>query len=141
MTSTIIAALLSVIAAIIWRQQLGTMHARLVDPIKTFGAGKPALTPEERKLVLSERVKETRWAFGLAWFAVAIGIILGTVLIGRVGAAFGRHGVNIHSAAVGAEEDADEAVMAITTDGPVPHEVIEEITAADDFHEGRAVNL
>lgn len=83
MTSTIIAALLSVIAAIIWRQQLGTMHARLVDPIKTFGAGKPALTPEERKLVLSERVKETRWAFGLAWFAVAIGIILGTVLIGR----------------------------------------------------------
>jgi D-3-phosphoglycerate dehydrogenase len=62
-------------------------------------------------------------------------------MIGRVGAAFGRHGVNIHSAAVGAEEGADEAVMAITTDAPVPHEVIEEITAEADFHEGRAVNL
>jgi hypothetical protein len=31
--------------------------------------------------------------------------------------------------------------MAITTDGPVPHEVIDEITSADDFHEGRAVSL
>ena len=41
-------------------------------------------------------------------------------MIGRVGKAFGDHGVNIHSAAVGAEEGADEAVMAITTDAPVP---------------------
>jgi D-3-phosphoglycerate dehydrogenase len=62
-------------------------------------------------------------------------------MIGRVGEAFGRHGVNIHSAAVGAEENADEAVMAITTDGPVPPEVLDEITSADDFHMGRAVNL
>ena len=62
-------------------------------------------------------------------------------MIGRVGEAFGRHGVNIHSAAVGAEEDAAEAVMAITTDAPVPHEVIEEIKAGADFREGRAVSL
>ena len=62
-------------------------------------------------------------------------------MIGRVGAAFGRHGVNIHSAAVGAEVGADEAAMAITTDGPVPPEVIAEITAMEDFHEGRAVDL
>ncbi len=62
-------------------------------------------------------------------------------MIGRVGEAFGRHGVNIHSAAVGAAEGADEAVMAITTDAAVPLEVIEEITAGADFHEGRAVNL
>jgi predicted regulator of amino acid metabolism with ACT domain len=58
-----------------------------------------------------------------------------------VGAAFGHHGVNIHSAAVGAAEGADEAVMAITTDAPVPHEVIDELTGGDDFYQGRAVSL
>jgi D-3-phosphoglycerate dehydrogenase len=62
-------------------------------------------------------------------------------MIGRVGEAFGRHGVNIHSAAVGAEEDAHEAVMAVTTNAPVPQEVIDEITGFDDFHSGRAVSL
>jgi len=62
-------------------------------------------------------------------------------MIGRVGAAFGHHGVNIHSAAVGAAEGADEAVMAITTDAPVPHEVIDELTGGDDFYQGRAVSL
>jgi D-3-phosphoglycerate dehydrogenase len=62
-------------------------------------------------------------------------------MIGRVGEAFGRHGVNIHSAAVGAEEDAHEAVMAVTTNAPVPQEVIDEIAGFDDFHDGRAVSL
>ncbi|MGH2987904.1 MAG: phosphoglycerate dehydrogenase, partial [Solirubrobacterales bacterium] len=37
-------------------------------------------------------------------------------MIGRVGTAFGGHGVNIVSAAVGAESDPDQAVMALTTD-------------------------
>jgi len=83
LSSTIVVAVLSVIKAIIWSQQLGSLHAGLVDAIKTFSAGEPPLSPEERKLVLSERVKEARWAFGLAWFAVAIGIILGTALIAR----------------------------------------------------------
>jgi hypothetical protein len=32
-------------------------------------------------------------------------------------------------------------VMAITTDAPVPHEVIDEITGGDDFYQGRAVSL
>ena len=49
--------------------------------------------------------------------------------------------MNIASAAVGAAEGADEAVMAITADAAVPPEVIEEITAGADFHEGRAVVL
>ena len=62
-------------------------------------------------------------------------------MIGRVGAVFGRLGVNIHSAAVGAEVGAHEAVMAVTTDGPVPPEVIEEIKGLDDFYDGRAVDL
>ena len=41
-------------------------------------------------------------------------------MIGRVGNAFGEHGVNIVSAAVGASDRRAEAVMALTTDAPVP---------------------
>jgi len=62
-------------------------------------------------------------------------------MIGRVGTAFGEHGVNIVSAAVGAEAAADEAVMALTTDAPVPTQVVEEIAGGDGFFEGYAVDL
>jgi D-3-phosphoglycerate dehydrogenase len=62
-------------------------------------------------------------------------------MIGRVGTAFGEHGVNIVSAAVGAEAHPHEAVMALTTDGPVPDEVVKEIAASDGFRDGRAVDL
>ncbi|HKJ36279.1 MAG TPA: ACT domain-containing protein, partial [Solirubrobacterales bacterium] len=62
-------------------------------------------------------------------------------MIGRVGNAFGEHGVNIVSAAVGAEAPGAEAVMALTTDAPVPQEVIDEIVGAGDFSAGRAVEL
>ena len=40
-------------------------------------------------------------------------------MIGRVGTIFGEEGVNIVSAAVGAEPEGDTAVMALTTDAPV----------------------
>jgi D-3-phosphoglycerate dehydrogenase len=62
-------------------------------------------------------------------------------MIGRVGTAFGEHGVNIVSAAVGAAAGTDEAVMALTTDAPVPAEVVAEIARADGFFAGRAVDL
>jgi D-3-phosphoglycerate dehydrogenase len=62
-------------------------------------------------------------------------------MIGRVGTAFGQHGVNIVSAAVGAEANPEQAVMALTTDAPVPDEVVEEIASADGFYVGRAVDL
>jgi D-3-phosphoglycerate dehydrogenase len=62
-------------------------------------------------------------------------------MIGRVGTAFGQHGVNIVSAAVGAEANPEQAVMALTTDAPVPAEVVEEIASADGFYAGRAVDL
>jgi D-3-phosphoglycerate dehydrogenase len=62
-------------------------------------------------------------------------------MIGRVGTAFGRHGVNIVSAAVGREANPDQAVMALTTDGKVPDGVIEEIVAMADFEVGRAVDM
>jgi hypothetical protein len=32
-------------------------------------------------------------------------------------------------------------VMVVTTNGPVPQDVIDEITGFDDFHDGRAVSL
>jgi D-3-phosphoglycerate dehydrogenase / 2-oxoglutarate reductase len=62
-------------------------------------------------------------------------------MIGRVGTIFGERGVNIVSAAVAAEEGADEAVMAVTTDAPVPDDLVAEIAALPDFHSGRSVDL
>ena len=62
-------------------------------------------------------------------------------MIGLVGSTFGEHGANIVSAAVGAEEGAPEAVMALTADAPVPPEVVAEITSRDDFHAGRAIDF
>ena len=61
-------------------------------------------------------------------------------MIGRVGSIFGENGVNIASAAVGAEAG-DEAVMAVTADKAVPRSLVEQIVATDGFHEGHAVSL
>jgi D-3-phosphoglycerate dehydrogenase / 2-oxoglutarate reductase len=69
-------------------------------------------------------------------------------MIGRVGTIFGGHGVNISSAAVGRQPDGRDgegdgalAVMVVTTDAPVPAQVIEEIVASDGFVDGRSVAL
>ncbi len=70
-------------------------------------------------------------------------------MIGRVGTVFGGHGINIVSAAVGRQpeapavsrDDADLAAMVITTDLPVPSEVLEEIVAGEGFVAGRTVSL
>ena len=68
-------------------------------------------------------------------------------MVGRVGSCFGDHGINIVSAAVGRQPPGDNgagddtAVMVITTDGPVPAEVIEHIAGTDGFIAGRTVAL
>jgi D-3-phosphoglycerate dehydrogenase len=62
-------------------------------------------------------------------------------MIGRVGTLFGEEGVNIVSAAVGAEPEGDSAVMALTTDAPVRPEAIERILSIDGFSAGRSVDL
>jgi D-3-phosphoglycerate dehydrogenase len=70
-------------------------------------------------------------------------------MLGRVGTAFGEHGINIVSAAVGRqpESDADAgagerlAAMIVTTDAPVPPEVIDAIVAGEGFVDGRTVAL
>ena len=63
-------------------------------------------------------------------------------MIGLVGTAFGEHGVNIVSAAVGAEDSAPQAVMAMTTDAPVPDDGDRgDRRSATDFFAGRAIRL
>ena len=62
-------------------------------------------------------------------------------MIGRVGTLFGEEGVNIVSAAVGAESGGERAVMALTTDAPVRAEAIEKILGLDGFSNGRSVDL
>jgi D-3-phosphoglycerate dehydrogenase / 2-oxoglutarate reductase len=62
-------------------------------------------------------------------------------MIGRVGTVFGEEGVNIVSAAVGAEEDGERAVMALTTDAPVHDGTIARILELDGFSVGRSVDL
>jgi len=67
--------------------------------------------------------------------------------VGRVGMTLGEHGVNISSAAVGREPPSEDgrrkevAVMVVTTDSPVPREVVAEIARFDGFLAGRAVSL
>jgi D-3-phosphoglycerate dehydrogenase len=76
-------------------------------------------------------------------------------MIGRVGTIFGRHGINISSAAVGHTADGGSAAgsgesesagrrlaaMVVTTDVLVPREVVDEIVASDGFMDGWAVVL
>ncbi len=80
-------------------------------------------------------------------------------MIGRVGTIFGSHGINISSAAVGHTpdgasndsvpahpepahpEDQRLAAMVVTTDAPVPAEVVQEIVASEGFFGGWAVVL
>jgi D-3-phosphoglycerate dehydrogenase len=68
-------------------------------------------------------------------------------MLGRVGTVFGRHGVNIVSAAVGRQPDEDPsgdgglAAMVITTTAPVPREVVDEIVSSEGFVAGQTVAL
>jgi D-3-phosphoglycerate dehydrogenase / 2-oxoglutarate reductase len=68
-------------------------------------------------------------------------------MLGRVGTLFGQHGVNIVSAAVGRQPDEEGneqgrlAAMAITTDLPVPRDVLVAILASDGFVAGHSVSL
>jgi D-3-phosphoglycerate dehydrogenase / 2-oxoglutarate reductase len=68
-------------------------------------------------------------------------------MLGRVGTAFGEHGVNIISAAVGRlpDDQNDEAgrlaAMAITTSAPPPQFVVDQIVSSDGFFAGQTVAL
>jgi D-3-phosphoglycerate dehydrogenase / 2-oxoglutarate reductase len=69
-------------------------------------------------------------------------------MIGRVGTIFGKHGINISSAAVGHTPDGKGdgeygrlAAMVVTTDAPVSDGVVDEIVASDGFVNGWSVDL
>jgi len=69
-------------------------------------------------------------------------------MIGRVGQAFGDHEVNIVSAAVGRhpgdEDDGRKgrvAVMVVTSDQPVPEDVLAQLVASEGFYDARTVSL
>ena len=66
-------------------------------------------------------------------------------MVGRIGTALGEANVNIDSAAVGhdpvEEGGRGDAVLVVTTDQPVPRQVIEGIAAMEDFRDARAVSL
>jgi D-3-phosphoglycerate dehydrogenase len=68
-------------------------------------------------------------------------------MVGRVGTRLGECGVNISAAAVGRHAPGDDgtrsdlAVMAVTTDSPVPADVLEEIAGSEGFISGRAIPL
>jgi D-3-phosphoglycerate dehydrogenase len=68
-------------------------------------------------------------------------------MIGKLGTCFGRHDLNIQLAAVGHRPDDEppvdgpEAVMAVTTDQPVPSDVLEEIIGLEGFVAARFVSL
>jgi D-3-phosphoglycerate dehydrogenase len=63
-------------------------------------------------------------------------------MLGRVGSALGDAGVNIVSAAVGVQnDDAEHAVLVVTTDAEVPQPVLADILASADFHDARAVSV
>ena len=63
-------------------------------------------------------------------------------MMGHVGTVLGERGVNISSAAVGRQAAGDDvAVMVVTTDSPVPRDVVAEIARSDGFLAGRAVTV
>jgi D-3-phosphoglycerate dehydrogenase len=66
-------------------------------------------------------------------------------MIGRVGTLFGEAGINISAAAVGRRSDADHvggvATMLVTTDSPVPQDVVDRIVESDGFEAGRTVSV
>jgi D-3-phosphoglycerate dehydrogenase len=70
-------------------------------------------------------------------------------MIGKLGTTFGHHGLNIELATVGHGPDDEpgegdvqaEAVMAVTTDQPVPRSVLDEIIAEEGFVAARFVSL
>jgi D-3-phosphoglycerate dehydrogenase / 2-oxoglutarate reductase len=65
-------------------------------------------------------------------------------MLGRVGTALGSGGINIISAAVGRRADdapGGGAVMLVTTDSPVPQDVVDEIVTGDGFNAGRTISL
>lgn len=65
-------------------------------------------------------------------------------MMGRVGTILGEQGINISSAAVGRQPPGVEdglAVMVVTTDSPIPSDLIDKIVANEGFIAGKAITF
>ena len=65
-------------------------------------------------------------------------------MLGIIGTEFGQHSVNIVSAAVGRQPEsggAEEAAIAVTTDGPVPQAALDALLARDEFQDASTLSL
>jgi D-3-phosphoglycerate dehydrogenase len=60
-------------------------------------------------------------------------------MLGRVGAVLGEHGINIRAASAGRASAPAFAVLAVSTDVPMPEAAVEEIVECDGFLSGCAV--
>ena len=79
-----IAVLLAVVAALVWWYKLLDSDRRLENPAVSFGAEGRALTEAEREVLINEHLRQQRWAFGLVWFAVAVGVVISALLLDRL---------------------------------------------------------
>lgn len=62
-------------------------------------------------------------------------------IIGKVGAIMGDEEINIAAMQVARDRQGGNALVVLTVDSPVPHEVLEKITNAVEANYGRVVNL
>jgi hypothetical protein len=57
------------------------MQVRLSQPIVSFGTTATPSSVGQRRVIVRHCIVQQRWAFALVWFAVALGIILATLVV------------------------------------------------------------
>jgi D-3-phosphoglycerate dehydrogenase len=62
-------------------------------------------------------------------------------MIGRVATVLGEAGINISDMDVGRSPTGAAALMALATDSPVPHEIVEKLVSIPGIHTARAIDL
>ncbi|HEY2390899.1 MAG TPA: hypothetical protein VGK22_06970 [Candidatus Angelobacter sp.] len=104
MIETIIMVVAS-IGGLLWLLYLLSRRSSLASPITSFDINSPRLNDAECEIVLIEYIRQLKWAFGLLWFAIALGIALGGFLFGRL--------------FISAEFSLDDLASVITTVGDI----------------------
>lgn len=92
-----IAALLSIVASMIWWYWLNRRQTRLTTPLVSFGSKHLSISLAERKVILNEYVCQHRWSFALVWVAVALSVVISGLLLCRVLLAKSLTGMDVAS--------------------------------------------